>query len=200
VKRFLGFWFVLLFAAIVNGQSLPWDFTGVYIEYKEPAAVQMYLESINNSPWTDQEDVGADFWYGAVTFDKCHGVHVVQLYFTKHAERECDESGTRCRRSSGLHDATFTYTLDWNEQEQAYVTLARANANPTTRWGLIAYTVSPFGGGTLTLGTVELVDGNYAWYSTYPVYTYKITPHITHRRPSGRRAVPRDRGIHKEVR
>jgi hypothetical protein len=189
-----------LFAAVVNGQSLPWDFQGEYIPYKEPSAVQMYLESINDSPWADQEEVGADFWYGSITFDKCHGVHIVQLYFTKHAYRECNEDTGRCRRSSGIHEAVFSYTLDWNEQEQAYVTLARANTNPTTRWGLIAFTADGNGGGTLVLGTVELVNGNYAWYSNYPVYTYEVLPHITHRRPSGRRGLPRERGIHKEVR
>lgn len=192
MKRFLGFWFMLLFAAVVNGQSLPWDLAGEYIEYREAEAVKMYLESINETPWADEEEVGADFWYGAITFDKCHGVHIVQLYFSKHAERTCNDRGF-CQRSSEVHEVVFIYTLDWNEQEQAYVTIARANTNPTTRWGVIAYTVNETGGGTLTLGTVELVNGNYAWYSNYPVYTYKVSPHVTHRRPSGRRGIPRQR-------
>lgn len=190
MKRFLVFWAILLLAVIVNGQQLPEDVSGSFIDYQEPSPVKMYLDGMNeDSPWYDEEEIGADFWYGAITFDKCHDVYIVELYFTKHAERECDNSGF-CKRVGALHEMEMWYRLDWNAQYHAYVNISRANYE-NTRWALIAYTVGENGKGTFLFGTIELVGGNYAWYPDYPVFEYKITPHITHRRTPGRRVGPR---------
>lgn len=189
IKRFAMLGVILLIALTVSAQEWPEEFSGNYIAYQEPFSIKMYMTEANDSSWVIPEEVGADFWYGSMVFDKCHGEQIVEVYFSKHAYRVCD--GVRCFRGSAVHDVQLRYRLTWDKQTKAYILLGKLGRDdPPVRWNALVLTVGNHGHSMLTTGTVEVVEGKYVWEDLYPVYTYKIAPHITMRRSPGRRVDP----------